>query len=63
MTFVQGKYFVMALHLISSYSKKHPEIIKEIVKDTILIKVFEKYSTMITKNKEQFDNLNKNIIF
>ena len=39
MTFVQGKYFVMALHLISSYSKKHPEIIKEIVKDTILIKV------------------------
>ena len=63
MTFVQGKYFVMALHLISSYSKKHPEIIKEIVKDTILIKVFEKYSTMITKDKEQFDNLNKNIIF
>ena len=63
MTFVQGKYFVVALHLISSYSKKHPEIIKEIVKDTILIKVFEKYSTMITKNKEQFDNLNKNIIF
>ena len=63
MTFVQGKYFVMALHLISSYSKKHPEIIKEIAKDTILIKVFEKYSTMITKNKEQFDNLNKNIIF
>jgi len=53
----------MSLHIIASYSKKFASIGQEVTKRELLLELAQKYVNMIGNNKEQFDTLDKQVVY
>ena len=49
----------MSIHIISSYIKKIGKVDKDVIEYEVLTKNLRKYASMIQKNREQFNRLNK----
>lgn len=49
----------MSIHIISTYIKKVGKVDKDVIEFEALTKYLRKYASMIQKNREDFNRLNK----
>jgi len=59
MTFDQGKYFVMSIHIISTYIKKLGNVDNDVIEYEVLTNNLRKYASMMHKSRQQYNRLNK----